>query len=556
MGVIRAPVCAYGRLIQARRNRQTFAVFLFLVFFPVFAGAAPFTMISAGDPALEDLRFLVVQSGKSFLSLTPPLSRDEVLLILEDIDTDALSPAGWDAYNRIQDALNPKPLYSSGLFNMNAHIMTGVETRARTNPAVLWTQNQKDSPSLLELSVHLSVADRVQLVMEPIVARSMSYYDEYGPYFGTNIPFDLGHETGLLPLRAFLATGGSWWNFEIGRDRLSYGLGRTGDLALSDTPDYYDMARFSLFLSMFKYSVLVSQMPLMLERIAPNVSENVLSQTTQRHLYAHRVDVRLFRRLSLGLTEGMMVGNSPLEVRFLNPFTIFHSFAAWRNYGAWTGTDLERADMVGSLFSLDVQWAVLPAFSLYGQFVMNEWATPYEREDTGTLAPNATGFLAGAEYVRDVAGWAASFYAECLYTDPYLYMLSTPFASYIWMRSDSAPLRYSWIGHPEGRDTIMYAAGTSFSKENLGFSLNVSFVQKGIHTLQWEWGMGPAYSDQRTPSGIPEHKLSLAIGATWKPLAWMEVSAQAGGSMIDNHAHTSGIREYGLDAMMNIRFIY
>ncbi|MDR2782358.1 MAG: capsule assembly Wzi family protein, partial [Treponema sp.] len=530
-----------------------------------------FSMISAGDPVLEDLRFLIIQSGKSFLSLTPPLSRDEVLLIMRDIDTDTLSDGGEAAYNRITNALNPKPLYSNEFFSADAHIKAGIEARVRTNPVVSWTQNVADSPALLALPVNLYIADRVQLFIEPSFAQSRWYYDEPGTYFGTNTPpppdalkrFDAN-----MPLRAFLAAGGPWWNFEIGRDRLSYGLGRTGNMALSDTPDYYDMARLSLFSSVFKYSVLISQMPLTVsDGIAPDFSglnETAVKTTTQRYFYAHRFDVRLFRRISIGLTEGIMVGNSPLEARFLNPMAIFHAFAAWRDYDGWEGTDNpDHADMVGSLFSLDLNWAIMSGLSLYGQFVMNEWAIPSEMEGwPENVVPNATGFLAGLEYTRDFRGWAASFYAECMYSDPYLYILSTPFASYIWMRrvfdssSDSEALRYRWIGHPEGRDTVMYTVGSSFSRENLGCFLNVSFVQKGDHTIQWDWNMGRGYTDQKTPSGIPENNLRLALGANWKPFGWLELSAQTGGSIIFNHGHTSGTQEYGLDAILSIRFIY
>jgi hypothetical protein len=519
-------------------------------------------MISAGDPVLEDLRFLITQSGKSFLSLTPPLSRDEVLLIMQDIDTDTLMSAGQEAYHRIMEALNPKPLYSSGFFSADAHIKAGIEARVRTHTGITWTRNHKNSPSLLAIPLNLYFADRVQLFIEPILARSMSYYNEADTYVGSNIPSDAGQIDVSMPLRAFFAAGGAWWNFEAGRDRLSYGLGRTGNMALSDTPDYYDMARFSLFSSTIKYSLMVSQMPLTVNQImgGEDVQEGVLTGTTQRYLYVHRLDVRLFRRLSIGLTEGMMVGNSPLELRFLNPLAIFHSFAAWRDYDAWRGAGNQgQADMVGSLFSLDVNWAILPALSLYGQFVMNEWSTPYELEHWPELqAPNATGFLAGVEYTHDFRGWAASFYAECMYSDPYLYVLSSPFASYIWMRriSDIEPLRYNWIGHPEGRDTIMYTAGSSFSKEKLGFSLNVVFTQKGMHTLQWDWNMGKEYSTQKTPTGIPENKLTLAIGSNWKPLAWLKLSAQAGGSIVFNHGHTSGAQEYGFDAMISITCTY
>jgi hypothetical protein len=536
-------------------------MFLFLIFFPLPAVASPFTMISAGDPALEDLRFLAIQSGTSLLSLTPPLSRDETLLMLQDIDADNLDPAGAAAYNRVMEALNPKPLYSSGFLSVDAHIQAGVEGRVRTNPAVPWTHSDKDSPPLLAAPVNVYFADRAQMVIEPILARSRSYFNEAGAYVGSNIPSDAGQIDVTMPLRAFFAAGGSWWNFEIGRDRLSYGLGRSGNMAVSDTPDYYDMARFSAFSSTIKYSFMVSQMPLAIEPImGADVQEGALTSTTQRHLYVHRLDFRLFKRVSLGLTEGVMVGNSSLELRFLNPLAIFHSFAAWRDYGEWGQNEGgKRADMVGSLFSLDASWAVPPSLVAYGQFVMNEWSTPYELEHWPDMqAPNATGFLAGLEYTRDLAGWGASFYAEYMYADPYLYILSTPFGSYIWMRriSDSEPLRYLWIGHPEGRDTMLYMMGARFSKENLVFSLNAAFVQKGEHTLLWDWNMGKGYNDQKTPSGVPENKLTLAVGSNWKPLAWLELSAHVGGSVIFNYGHTSGAREHGFDVMIRATCTY
>jgi hypothetical protein len=272
----------------------------------------------------------------------------------------------------------------------------------------------------------------------------------------------------------------------------------------------------------------------------------------------HRLDFRLFKRVSLGLAEGIMVGHSPLELRFLNPLAIFHSFAAWRDYDETWGNE-ERSDMVGSLFSLDASWAILPSLLAYGQFVLNEWSTPYELEHwPDAQAPNATGFLAGVEYTRDIAGWGASFYAEYMYSDPYLYVLSTPFGSYLWMRriSDIEPLRYRWIGHPEGRDSLVYMGGASFSKEDIGFSLNVAFVQKGEHTLTWDWSMGKESTAEKTPSGVPENTLTLVVGSNWKPLAWLELSAQAGGSVVFNHGHTPGAREYGFDAMIRVKCTY
>jgi hypothetical protein len=526
---------------------------------------SPFTVISAGDPVLEDLRFIVRESGKSFLSFTPPLSRDEVLLILENIDADNLTPAEAEAYSRVLEACNPKPLFSSGLFSVGVHINAAVEARVRTNPDIPWIQKDKESPAVLAIPVDLYFADRVQLYMEPVFTRGIPYYGEAGAYFGTNIPLEAGQVDISMPFRAFAAAGGSWWNFELGRDRLSYGLGRSGNMAISDTPDFYDMARLSLFSPALKYSLLVSQIPFEINNTSvPDTTiqpaEGDITRTTQRYLYVHRFDIRLFRRVSIGLTEAIMVGNSPLEVRFLNPMMIFHSFSAWRDYDRWGETAENRhADMVGSLFSIDFNWAVVRSLSLYGQFVMNELSTPYELEHyPDNQAPNATGFLAGAEYTRDFAGWAASFYAEFMYSDPYLYTLSTPFASYIWTRriSDLDGLRYNWIGHAEGRDTVLYLVGSSVSKRNLGFFLNLSFIQKGEHTIIWDWNMGKGYNDQKTPSGLPEHKLALVLGSHWKPLSLLELSAQVGGSAVFNAGHISGTQKYGLDAVFSVKFTY
>ncbi|MDR1072850.1 MAG: hypothetical protein LBL45_04155 [Treponema sp.] len=172
-------------------------IFLFFVFFPVFAFASPFIMISSGGiPVLEDLRFLAIQSGESLLSLTPPLSRDEVALILQDIDADSLTPAGEAAYNRVMEAINPKPLYSRGFFSVDAHIQVGVEARIRTNPDIPWTQSVKDSPSLLAAPINFYFADRAQLFIEPSLTKRPQFYESGNAEsertnFGTNIPYDV-----------------------------------------------------------------------------------------------------------------------------------------------------------------------------------------------------------------------------------------------------------------------------------------------------------------------------------------------------------------------------
>jgi hypothetical protein len=367
-----------------------------------------------------------------------------------------------------------------------------------------------------------------------------------------------------MPLRAFVAAGGSWWNVQLGREKVSYGLGHTGNLAISATPDFYDFARLSLFSPNFKYSAFVSQMPLDTSELLPEgfSAGNKLSHTTQRYLYHHRIDARFFKKLSLGISEALMVGNSAPELRYMSPLIIFHNAWPWRDYDEWNPSKPDKESyMTGSLFSLDVDWAVIPSLAVYGQFVLNEFSTPYELENyPDNQPPNGLGYLAGVEYTHVFNQWKALFYGEFVYTDPYLYTLSSPFASYVWMRRLSElgakPLRYKWVGHPEGRDMALFALGAVVSKTDLLLSADISFINRGEHGIQWDWAQDSEALDARTPTGIVERQLSAGLGAVWKPLAHLSLSGHIGGALLLNAAHQRGVNQSGLELYFSTTLSY
>jgi hypothetical protein len=369
-----------------------------------------------------------------------------------------------------------------------------------------------------------------------------------------------------MPLRAFVAAGGSWWNFQLGRDKVSYGLGHTGNLAISATPDYYDFARLSLFSRNFKYSSFIGQMPLDLgdTQILSESRKNAagagaLLNTTQRYLYHHRIDARFFRKLSLGISEALMVGNSPPELRYMSPLIVLHNAWPWRDYDEW-GTG-EKGYMTGSLFALDLDWAIIPSLALYGQFVLNEFSTPYElKHYSEDQPPNGLGYLAGIEYTHAFVEWTALVYGEFVYTDPYLYTLSSPFGSYIWMRRLSEigakPLRYKWIGHGEGRDMALFALGATISKTDLLLSADISFVNRGEHTIEWDWEQTDKALKERAPTGTVERRLTAGLGAVWQPLACLSLSGYAAGVLLLNTDHRAGATETGLELYLSVAFSY
>ncbi len=544
--------------------------YLFVFGVPDPVSAAPFRLFSPGDPVIEDLRLVSREAGRSLLSLTPPFSGAEVAAALKDIETDALSPSGRDAYRRIRSALDAGPAFADGPIRFSAGAALSLEGRARTDSGIAWTRDEGDSRSFLNAPLEFFFGDNAYAAGDLDVRADPTFYEKGTDLVGTNVPFAAERIDLNVPLRAFLAAGGDWWTFQLGRDKLDFGSGLTGNLAISDDPDYHDFARLSLFSPNFKYSLLVSQLPLSVNDLCADGygpfaggagTDPALDSTTQRYLYYHRWDVRLFGRVSVGLGEGALVGNSAPELRFLNPLTIYHSFFAWEDYDAWKSESGAEGDMVGSLMNLEFEWAVFPSFALYGQAVMNQFATSYEKEkwpEDGS--PNGLGFLAGAEYATDFSGTSASFALEAVYADPYLYTLSSPFSSYIWMRrlselSDKDP-RYAWIGHPEGRDFLLFALRGRFVRPRYALTLKASYKLQGEHGLSWDWARGPDSASQSTPSGVPERRALVSADLDWKATKKLAVGAYLAVIRVDGADHVKGDYEMGAETALSVTYTF
>jgi hypothetical protein len=364
----------------------------------------------------------------------------------------------------------------------------------------------------------------------------------------THADYDWG-----MPLRAFMALGGSWWNFQIGRDRLSHGTGQMGNMVISDIPDFYDFIRFSLFSANFKYSLLVNQMQLKItpELSSMSIEEQNLIHTTNRYFYLHRIDINLFDALSIGIMEGVMVGNSPLELRFLSPLMVFHSRSSWDHYDSWLVN--ENRSMAGSIFSTEVNWSIIPSLSLYGQFVMNEWAL------------NGLGFLAGLQYSHSFNFWALTSFFEFTYTQPYLYMNPSPFASFIHMRylSDSNRLFYSFIGYP--RDMLVFTLGSTLFRadDRLSFSGIFSLLYNGEKDIYYDWEVSEEAFNRRSPTGTVENKFILSLAARWRINPFTTLSGKLTGIHSRNNKlskfaeqNIPGSNQTGLQSAVSVSFSY
>ena len=521
--------------------------------------ASPYDMIPVGDPVLEDLRFIVLDSRKPFLSFTPPLAPHEVEQYLDSLDVSLLSSPAREAYYRLRNRLSPEApltLFTSDNFSMTFNIDSTLEARARSNENISWRpQNPRVSP-FFAVPIRFYFANSLQLYMEPSLTMKTDPYINVNS-FGINTSADYHKYDFFMPFRAYMAVGGSWWNFQLGRDRLSYGTGHMGNLAVSDNPDFYEYMRLSLFSRYFKYSSLVSQMPLeIVDKLLPSNEFNGIRRTTNRYFYLHRIDVNFFHRFSFAAMEGIMVGNSPLEIRYLNPLMIFHSFFAWNDYDPWDLTDgSDRGSFIGSLFSLEVNWNIINSLAVYGQFVMNEFATRDELADTSTLEPpNGLGYMAGIRYSHSFNSWASLLFLEFTSTDPFLYLNPSPFASFIHMRK-TPDTHYTFIGYP--RDLIIFSLGGRFFKNDiLSFSGVFSLLFNGERDIYYDWEITQDARNQRNPSGIVEESFIASFTSRWKINPFLALNGSLTGIFSRNNRHISGSNEAGIQAAVSLSFWY
>ena len=545
-------------------RKLKFILFAFLFLPAISLFAAPFDMILVGDPILEDLRFLSIDTGIAILSFTPPLAPAEIRQFLDSIDESLLSSQGLEAYNRVEERLVPKAKLSKSndIFSVFVNINSTLEARARTNTEIAWEPMYPKIEPMISFPLRFFFVDTLQLYIEPSITVTPEQYIN-SSVFGTNIPFGTDHFDSTMPLRTFLAAGGSWWNFQLGRDKIFFGTGNTGSISIADNSSYFEYARLSLFSSFFKYSLLINQMPLditesLYAKYDPE-SANYLTSTRQRHFYLHRVDIRILDVLSIGLMEGLMAGNSPLEIRYLNPLMIFHSFYSSYEYETgWAGEKMGHLN--GSFFSLELNWHIINSLSVYGQFVMNEFDLPFEGGDEPE-PPNGLGFMAGVNYTHSFENWASIFFLEFFYTYPYLYMNSSPFASFIQMRkvfSQETRELYYFMGYP--RDTIALTLGANFFKNNiLNIGGRFSWTIKGEHDkdgLNWDWGMEQSHYNERTPTGIAEHKFISTLSARWRPLSYLTFNGSLAGIFSRNSRHIPGTNEFGMQGMVSLTLSY
>lgn len=544
---------------------------VFAAFF-VFAGSVcargAQELIESGSWVYDSLTAISLEAKILNFSGTAPLSVQQVRLILDEIDYDSLSESGRADYDRIVRYCDKKPLglVFSDIVTLEAEPEFNIEGFYKTNSDIGWVWDRYERGHIIDVPVSITVSDYVTMKMDVYLSqnRGASLHN----YNYTNVLYNADDFDINFPDTGYLSTGlmltdKTGLKFSIGSGSHSVGRTLTGSMIWSDYLTGTGYSRIEIFSPNFRYEGGITQF------------------NVDKYFYHHQMDVRLWKKFQITFLEGLLV-YAPLELRYLNPWTVFHGFAAWREYD---DKDDDPESNTCDYFGINFQFTPVKNTRFYGLFAMTQYQTPYETSNYGdSPTPNGLGFQGGNETYVPYRSGRFHFALEGSYSQPYLYIKESPNWSMVRTYSENMgdkAIFYEWLGSPFGPDTIsaeltfgyevpdkwsldfvyLYMArgeqsGTSvFDKmkdsdgstlwggqkrhfdmtdEDSTYKKDWAYPDKGSQT-DWE-----GKRDDTTPTGTPEFVNRLSLRGTYRFNKHVKLSFQPSYVVILNHNHEHG----------------
>ena len=537
----------------------------------------PQKILQSDDWAYDALATLSREQGKVFFA-DSRITVAEMQRYLANIDANTLSPSGLDIYDRLSSYLNSEPWikFQSDAVSLGLDLALQPELYYKTNDNVPWIYDKYSRNPIFEAPAGFSFG--------PWITAEMDLYIGQNEYAATlnnnysNIPLDPVAQMDIhIPKRAYVSAGvpvgeASGFNFAIGLGDNFFGRTQTGSIIISEYLERTVYAQASIYSPYFKYTA------------------QVLQYNVNKYHYMHYLQVRPHRTVSVSIAEGVMV-NAPLELRFLNPFTIFHSYESYKTYtdynedlghvqsdvpleDQWNNGDLiydpNGDSRIGSYFGAKVEWQPIRYFRFYGLLVFDVYDLPMKKQHwMAGLFPDAVGFQAGTDFSFPVQGGYWEFGLEGVYTYPYLYIMWDKGWSFYKEVPEldvmkNPPLRY-WTGTPFGPDSIAGSVKAGFRSMS-GWYAGFSFVfsaQGALSDLSIFDTDESLYNTYRPshvvydvtvpPTGIPVFTYTASLRGEYKPREWLSFSMQPGYRVVVNTNHVEGSIDQGFELALSLR---
>ncbi|MDR0586044.1 MAG: hypothetical protein LBG26_02270 [Treponema sp.] len=518
----------------------------------------PQKLLYSDDWAYEALSILSREQRIVFFAdsvITVAQMRD----CLDAIDEETLSESGKVLLRRLEAYLASSPWISakSGALSAGIDIAVQGETYCKSSPDIPWIHDYHSRNPLLQMPANISLGPYISLELVPFAGQNEYAASLHNNY--VNIPYDPVHQFDIhFPRRSYLSAGipfgeASGIHFAIGIGEDFLGRTRTGSVILSDYMNKVTYARLSLYSPSIKYAAEIKQFEV------------------NKYLYMHYLHVRPHRIFSLTFTEGVMV-NAPLELRFLNPTTVFHGFESYKTYDDYNDelnitdpriTDPTGGSRIGSYFGVKIEFQPVKYLRFYGLFAMDQLQLGIEKDNwSDDLTPDALAFQAGTELSVPVSGGYWNFGLEGVYTYPYMYVLHNKKWSFVkeYPEIDNMTVR-DWVGSPFGPDTIAGTFWTGYASSRWSLTFSFVFAAQGersgtdIFDTTNYWPTPAVYDVVVPPTGIPVYTATAVLLWEWTPREWIHIRFEPGYRFVNNSGHVRGQKAYGFEAALSVKFV-
>jgi hypothetical protein len=503
------------------------------------------------------LRSIYLEQGKEPLSAAAPYSSAEIQMMLNKINPANLSEPGKRAWEQIESIVQPKPVTQPMQLQVTLHPAASLEGYLHTNadPAQTeWQDGYRDRLPMVAMPIEIWVGNGIYGFFDFSIRQGPdSVNPNLVPSNYLNWTTDPNTIDLEVPLRAFLAAGGSQWSFVIGRDRFSWGNGESGDLTVSDSPDYYDFTRIAAWWPNFKYTALWIMLDSNLEPYGtPSIwsAPPALSayDNLPRNFLLHRFDFTLFDRVSISALEGILIGGIAPDLVYFNPLMIFH--------------DLNRWHSSSYIFALEANVNPWKYLELYGQAASNKLVPSIELVRYGTWAAtvaNTYALLGGARSRVPVWQGYVDAGAEYIVVSPWMYLRENPLVSFEWWRylCSNVPGSPQWesapLGYFTGPDSVVFMAWAGYDVPG-SFSVAADFK----HILAGQQDFSTPYTESiaaaalAAPSGIPEERNIVHARGSFELLSFLRLGADLYWLWFDNLSHVSGASMSDFQATVSV----
>ncbi len=485
------------------------------------------------------IRDLIIEQGLGAPSSAGPWSTDELLKILQGINTAKLSADSSSNYTWIKERLTEKPnFFISREFSFDTGVQVTGELYLHSNSSQFfdedeeWVQDYTKREPLLSIPFEFWGTENIYGTID-LTLRNNRFYTNttsssgfFGPAFSTNLIFDDNPSNVDLsfPWKAYVSVGDRNWNVQFGRDTVSWGNGSTGNMVIGNHMDYHEFLRVTTYYDPFKYSFLAISFPHPdLYKQAPTdpnlpwtPSETISSIQT---FIGHRFEFLLFEKLRLSLTEGIMYQGETYDFRFFSPFVILHNYYMRGN--------------ANSILSAEVDYSIMPSLLIHAQFVMDDLALGVESATSSTAQPNAWGALAGVHYTKSIDRGMLHLLLEGAYTTPYLYLRDSGITSGNPAYPTAQPIDFvvgyqqytqlsgmqideDFLGFKYGGDAIILNLIASYTKRDIWeIRGGLFWMLHGTHDTETLYELGPEAASSQTPTSQNNSSDKNAVETTF-----------------------------------------